>query len=161
MYRMVSFKVALLALVYFLSIALGGDSRSKGKDHDGKDRNGKDCLNKHEAEDIVERWISQFEAKDAAVSASIADGLVSNDFTFEDETVNFFFGPCLLPIEGPYVTSKARFIESLGFRATTSILGPENFTPLDIVADCDSIAFRWRLESTALGVPNKYGSAQK
>lgn len=117
----------------------------------------KKCLTETEACSLVETWYSIFSSRDFGYVESTVTELVTDDFTAEDETINFGVGPCVLPPEGPYATGKEAFLFSLQLRLAevSAEFKDETYETIRMVHDCNTVAFRWQLSATALGInPN-------
>jgi hypothetical protein len=100
----------------------------------------KHCLKDADATSLANRWLEM----NAKLDTSIAASLVTENFTLEDETINFGVGTCVLPPEGPYVFNKAGLITNLGIRVGEAIVLNQSYTPLLIVHDCEHISIRWQ-----------------
>jgi hypothetical protein len=111
----------------------------------------KHCLKDSDAKSLSDRWL----ALNAALDLTAAAAIVTDDFTLEDETINFGVGACVLPPEGPYVFNKAGLIANFNIRIGESLVTNQSFTPLLVVHDCENIAIRWQGMAYAKGnIPN-------
>jgi hypothetical protein len=109
------------------------------------------CLRDADATSLSNRWL----AMNAALDVTAAASLITDDFSIEDETINFGVGACVLPPEGPYATSKAAFIANLNIRMAEALVTDQSYTPLLVVHDCEHISVRWQGMATAKGnIPN-------
>ena len=130
--------------------------------HHNKNHPRHDCLSKTDVDDILTNWVSLFEKKDPASIPDLVSETVTDDFTLTDESVNFLFSiqpspTSAYPWEGPYVSSKETFIQSLTFEGSST--ASPTFERIFVEFNCDSITFRWQFISTTLGPtsanPNK------
>ncbi|KAI9815232.1 MAG: hypothetical protein M1827_002712 [Pycnora praestabilis] len=143
---MKSLHIFSFVFVFLSAIVL---SSPNANDHDDDDNDGRrqrwGCLSDQDANRIVKRWYSIFEGQVELVNRTVTD-----DFTFEDETINFFF-PQYFPPTGPYVTSRTSFIQTL---QPTGPPGVENitFTVIAMVHDCNTISFRWQYNGIDTGL---------
>jgi hypothetical protein len=89
------------------------------------------------------------------VPALVAD-VVTEDFTYTGETINFDLGPCIAPPEGPIVHSRDEFAGLIAITISRATIVDVAFEFLDTVIECNKIAVRWLGTGKAVGnvLPN-------
>jgi hypothetical protein len=114
------------------------------------------CLAPTAASDIITRYFAARTATDLAAIPSLVTNLVTENFTYTDETLNFSVGPCVAPPEGPVVFNREIFIGFLTLVKGESTITEENFEVLDTIIECEKIAVRWQGSGKAIGkvLPN-------
>jgi hypothetical protein len=114
------------------------------------------CLTASTASALLTRFFTTWSTTDTSAIPSLAVDLVTSDFTFEDETINFGVGPCVAPPEGPLILNRDAFIALLKLRQADSLITEEKYDVLDTVVECEKIAVRWQASGKAIGyaIPN-------
>lgn len=114
------------------------------------------CLYEDSVVALLTRYFAAWTATDAsAVPALVAD-VVTEDFTYTDETINFGVGACVAPPEGPIVHSREEFAGFLAVLIGEATIYDEAFEVLDTVIECEKVAVRWQGTGKAVGnvLPN-------
>jgi hypothetical protein len=116
----------------------------------------KPCLNADSVADLLDRWFAAWTSPDPTAVAALAANVVTEDFTYTDETLNFGVGACVAPPEGPIVFSRNDFAGLLAITVAEATITGEAFEVLDTVIECEKVAFRWLGTGKAVGnvLPN-------
>ena len=116
----------------------------------------KPCLNADSVAGVLNRWYAAWTATDAAAAAALVPALVTEDFTYTDETINFGVGACVAPPEGPIVFGRNDFAVYLAIVLGESTIYDVHYEVLDTVIECEKFAFRWLGTVKAVGnvIPN-------
>jgi hypothetical protein len=105
---------------------------------------------------LLDRWFAAWTASNAAAVPGLVANVVTEDFTYTDETLNFGVGACVAPPEGPIVFSANDFAGLLAITMAEATIMDESFEVLDTVIECEKVAFRWLGTGKAVGnvLPN-------
>lgn len=116
----------------------------------------KPCLTDVAATTLITKWFTLFTSADSSQFGALTSAVLTDDFTYEDETLNFAIGLCFVKAEGPIAPSRAIFVEILKARLADSGTVDEKHEALDTVRSCNKIAVRVQNSASTRGnIPNK------
>jgi hypothetical protein len=113
------------------------------------------CLTDVTTTTLLTKWFALFTGTDPTQFDSLTSAILTDDFTYEDETLNFAVGLCFAKAEGPIAPSRAIFVDVLQERLAESVTVGEKHEAVDTVRSCDKIAVRVQSSASAKGnTPN-------